>query len=79
MTDANLGRHAVALVALVHHDRARGLPGGLDQRLLVERPGRAWIDDLGAEADVLEHFGGAEGDRDHAAGGDDGDVRARGA
>src|SRR2546427_2578860 len=72
----DLGGNAVALVALVHHDGARGLLGRLDQRLLVERPGRARVDHLGAEADFLEQLGGAERDRHHAAGGDDGDVRA---
>src|SRR5205823_7978346 len=72
----DLGGDAVALVALVHDEGARGLLGRLDQRRLVERPGRARVDHLGADAGVLEQLGGAEGDRHHAAGGDDGDVRA---
>src|SRR5713226_8130087 len=62
-----LGGDAVALVALVHHDGARGLLGRIDQRLLVQG---------GGGADFLEHGGGAESDLHHAAGGHDGDVRA---
>src|SRR5947208_4101568 len=68
----DLGGDAVALVALVHHEGARGLLGRLDQRRLVERPGRARVDHLGADAGLLEQLGGAEGDRHHAAGGADG-------
>src|SRR6266852_5598246 len=95
-----LGGDAVALVALVHHDGARGLLGridprttapldkqalidsakktsrAIDQRLLVQGGGGARVDHLGADADFLEHGGGAEGDLHHAAGGHDGDVLA---
>src|SRR2546423_3819051 len=48
----DLGGDAVALVALVHHEGARGLLGRLDQRRLVERPGRARVGHLGADARV---------------------------
>src|SRR5438445_11939936 len=44
----DLGDDAIALVALVHHHSPRGLLRGLDQRLLVERPGRARVHHLGA-------------------------------
>src|SRR6266581_6397627 len=49
-----LGGHAVALVALVHHNGARGLLDRIDQRLLVQGSGRARVDHLGADADFLE-------------------------
>ena len=60
----DLGGDAVALVALVHHDGARGLLGRVDQRLLVERPRRPRVDHLRADAALLQHLGRAQG---HAA------------
>jgi hypothetical protein len=48
-----------------------------DERLLVERPRRARIDHLRADAGLLQHLGGAERDRHHAARRDDRDVLAQ--
>src|SRR5437588_3417456 len=57
-----LGRHAVALVTLVDNDRASRLLNRADERLLVERRGGAWIDDLRRYAVRLEQLGSRERD-----------------
>ena len=72
----DLGRDAIASVAFVDHDHARGLLRRLNQRLFIQRPQRARIHHFGADAAFFEQTRRAQRHLHHAAGGDDGDVAA---
>ena len=72
----DLGAEAHPRDGLVRDDAAVRLLDGLDDRLLVERLERPWVDDLDRDALLLELIGGVERLVDESAGRDDGDVLA---